>query len=216
MKRITATLAAAVAGAALALPAAAQKLYKYTDPVTGKVVYTDKLPPEAAGKATEQLNRHGTVVRRTDAAPTPEQLAAREAERKKRLEDEIAAKEEKRKNAALLNTYSSANDIDEARERALKANTEAIQDAERKLAEAQKREKVLAAEAEFYQKKPMPKQLQQELQNNQSALKATSELLEAKRKETAAINARYDEDKRRFLELTKAGAVPTTAATPRK
>jgi hypothetical protein len=201
---------------ALALPAAAQKLYKYTDPVTGKVVYTDKLPPEVAGKASEQLNRHGAVVRRNDAAPTPEQLAAREAERKKRLEDEIAAKEEKRRNAALLNTYSSANDIDEARERALKANTEAIQDAERKLAEAQKREKALAAEAEFYQKKPMPKQLQQEVQNNQSALKATSELLEAKRKETAAINARYDEDKRRFLELTKAGAVPTGAATARK
>jgi regulator of protease activity HflC (stomatin/prohibitin superfamily) len=201
---------------AFALPATAQKLYKYTDPVTGKVVYTDKLPPEAAGKATEQLNRQGTVVRRNDAAPTPEQLAAREAERRKRLEDQIAAKEEKRKNAALLNTYSSENDIDEARERALKANAEAIRDAERKLAEAQKREKELAAEAEFYQKKPMPKPLQQEVQSNQSALKAVNELLDAKRKETAAIHARYDEDKRRFLELTKTSAVAGGTAPARK
>ena len=55
-----------------ALPVDAQRLYKYTDPVTGKVVYTDKLPSEAAGKANEQLNRQGTVVKREAAAPTAE------------------------------------------------------------------------------------------------------------------------------------------------
>jgi hypothetical protein len=198
---------------ALAMPAAAQKLYKYTDPATGKVVYTDKPPIEAAGKANEQLNRHGTVVRRNDAALTPEQIAAREAERKKRLEDEMAAKEEKRKNTALLNTYSSETDIDEARERALKANEEAIRDAERKLADVQRRQQALAAEAEFYQKKPMPKPLQQDVQGNEAALKATTELLDAKRKETATINARYDEDKRRYQALTKAGAAGTVSAS---
>lgn len=190
----------------LATPAAAQKLYKYTDPVSGKVVYTDKLPNEAAGKANEQLNRQGTVVKRNDAAPTPDQIAARETERKKRLDDEMAAKEEKRKNTALLNTYSSERDIDEARARALKTNEEAIKEAERKVADVQKRQKELAGEAEFYQKKPMPKQLLQDVQGSENALKAHTELLDAKRKETAAINAKYDEDKRRYLELTKAGA----------
>lgn len=199
-----------------AAPAAGQKLYKYTDPATGKTVYTERLPPEAAGKANEQLNRQGTVVKREAAAPTGEELAAREAERQRRLEEEAAAREEKRKNQALLNTYASEKDIDQARARALQVNDEAIKDAERKLAEAQKRQKQLASEAEFFQKKPMPMQLRLDIQNNQNELKAHGELLDAKRKDTAAINAKYDEDKRRYLELAKGGSVATAVSAPAK
>ena len=210
---ITALLACALLWGA---PAEAQRLYKYTDPVTGKTVYTDKLPTEAAGKANEQLNRQGTVVKREPAAPTAEELAAREIDRKRKFEEEVAAKEEKRKNQALLNTYASEKDIDEARARALQANEEAIRDAELKVADAQKRQKQLATEAEFYQKRPMPGQLKLDIQNNQVELKAHGDLLDAKRRETAAINAKYDEDKRRYLELSRAGttakAVPVSAA----
>lgn len=200
-----------VCAAAFALPAAAQKLYKYTDPVTGKVVYTDKLPAEAAGQANEQLNRAGTVVRRNEAAPTAEQIAAREAERKRRIEEEAHAKEEKRKNVALLNTYSSEKDIEDARERALKTNEDAIKDAERKIAEAEKRQKQLANEAEFHQKKGLPPQLKRDMQQNEADIRALGELLEAKRKETALVNAKYDEDKRRYRELTKAGTVASAS-----
>lgn len=194
-----------------ALPASAQRLYKYTDPATGKTVYTERLPTEAAGKGNEQLNRQGTVVKREGPAPTAEELAAREADRKRKLDEEAAAKEEKRKNQALLNTYATEKDIDEARGRALQVNDEAIKDAERKLAEAQKRQKLLASEAEFFQKKPMPMQLKLDIQGNQAELKAHGDLLDAKRKETASINAKYDEDKRRYLELSKAGTVATAA-----
>jgi hypothetical protein len=195
----------------VAAPATAQKLYKYTDPATGKTVYSERLPAEAAGKANEQLNRQGTVVKREAAAPTAEELAVREAERKRKLEEEAAAREQKRKNQALLNTYASERDIDEARTRSLQNNDEAIKDAERKLADAQKRQKHLAAEAEFFQKKPMPAQLKLDIQNNRNELKAQGELLDAKRKETAAINAKYEEDKRRYLELMNTGTVATAA-----
>jgi len=197
-----------------ALPADAQRLYKYTDPATGKTVYTERLPTEATGKANEQLNRQGTVVKREGPAPTAEELAAREADRKRKLDEEAAAKEEKRKNQALLNTYAVEKDIDEARGRALQVNDEAIKDAERKLAEAQKRQKLLASEAEFFQRKPMPLQLKLDIQSNQAELKAHGDLLDAKRKETASINAKYDEDKRRYLELSKAGTVATAAPAP--
>jgi len=183
--------------AAAAAPAAAQKLYKYTDPATGQIVYTDKLPPNAAGKANEQLSPQGTVVRRTDAALTPEQIAAKEAERKRRIEEELAAKEEKRKNMALLNTYPNERDIDEARARALKANEEAVKEAERRVAEAQKRKQTLAAEAEFYNKRPMPAQLKQEIRTNEVEIQSQTELLAKKKQEIEAINARYDKDLRR-------------------
>ncbi|MET0679986.1 MAG: DUF4124 domain-containing protein [Burkholderiales bacterium] len=202
--------------AALAGPAAAQKLYKYTDPVTGKTVYTERMPAEAAGKPNEQLNRQGTVTKRNEGALSPEQVAAKEAERKRKLDEDIAAKEEKRKNMALLNTYSSEQDIAEARARAIKVNAEAVDEAQRKLADAQKRQQELAGEAEFYTKKPMPKQLKQDIQVNEAAVSSHTELLDKKKKEIEAINAKYDEDLRRYRELVKSGAAaPVAAAAPK-
>ena len=205
------TLLLGAAGAAA--PAAAQKLYKYTDPATGQTVYTDKLPTNAAGKANEQLSPQGTVVKRNEAALTPEQNAAKEAERKRKIEEDLAAKEEKRKNQALLNTYPSERDIDEARVRALKANEESIKEAERRLADAEKRKQSLAAEAEFYRKRPMPALLKQEIQTNEVEIRSQAELLEKKKKESDAINARYDEDLRRYRGLAKAGLAPVAAGS---
>jgi hypothetical protein len=206
--------------AALAAPAAAQqthKLYRYTDPVTGQTVYTDKLPPSAAGKANDQLSPQGTVIRRNEAALTPEQIAAKEAERKRKIEEEAAAKEEKRKNMALLNTYPSERDIDEARARALNANEESVKEAERKLADAEKRKASLAAEAEFYKKRPMPAHLKQEIQTNAVEIRSQAELIDKKKKEADAINARYDEDLRRYRGLVKSGLAPVAAgAEPAK
>jgi hypothetical protein len=201
------TLALLLGAACLATPAIAQKLYKYTDPATGRTIYTDKVPAEQAGKANEQLSGQGMVVKRNEAAPTADQIAAREAERKRKLEEDIAAKEERRKNQALLNTYPSEKDIDEARDRAIKANEEAVKDAERKLADAEKRKKALAAEAEFYAKRPIPAQLKRDIQQNEVERNAVTELVEKKKQEIDAINARYDEDLRRYRELIKAGAV---------
>ena len=63
------TLALLLGAACIATPAIAQQLYKYTDPATGKTVYTDKMPVDQAGKANEQLSRQGMVVKRNEAAP---------------------------------------------------------------------------------------------------------------------------------------------------
>jgi len=201
--------------AALAGPAAAQKLYKYTD-ANGKVVYTDKMPSESAGKPNEQLNRQGTVTKRNEGAMTSEQLAAKEADRKRKLDEDIAAKEEKRKNMALLNTYSSEQDISEARARALQANGEAVEEAQRKLADVRKRQQELAVEAEFFKKKPMPAQLKQDIQVNEAAIASHTELLDKKKKEIEVINAKYDEDLRRYREVVKSGGAAPVAAAQAK
>lgn len=216
--KIRTTLQAAliVAAAACASTAMAQaKLYKWTD-ANGKVHYTDKLPTESAGRASEELNKHGTVMRKNSAPLTAEERADREQERKRKLEEAAVAKEQRRKDLALLNTYSTERDIEEARARALKANEEAIKDAERKLAEARKRGEKLKAEAEFYAKAPMPRQLQQDISINELEIKAQTEVAEAKRKDVVAINAKYDDDKRRFDDLTRANktaAAPSPVAT---
>jgi hypothetical protein len=187
---------------ALAAPAAAQ-VYKYTDP-SGKTVYTDKIPADEAGRANEQLGRTGTVMKRNSAAPTAAELVAREAERQRKRAENAAAEEQKRKNAALLDTYSNERDIDEARERALAANEQAVREIEQRIAEAEKRRKQLATETEFYLKKPMPVQLKRDIEANELELKVNIELFDTKRKEAALINAKYDEDKQRYLDLSAA------------
>jgi hypothetical protein len=188
---------------------AQQRLYKCKDD-KGKTYYTQTPPAECLGKEMDELSKQGTVVKKREAALTPEQIAAREAEEKRKKEEELAAKEEKRKNQALLNTYASENDIEDGRQRALKRADEGSKEVEKKLAEAQKRAQVLASEKEFYLKKPMPKKLQDDIKNNEIDLKGYVDALAAKKKELGDINAKYDEDKRRYLELT--GAKPKTSA----
>jgi len=191
---------------AVAPAAAQQRMYKCVD-ARGKVYYTQVPPPECLGRDTQELDKSGTLMRKsqTPTALTPAQEKAREAERKKKLEDEERSKEERRKNTALLNTYSSEKDIDDARQRALKEAQAAIAETEKRIAEAQKRKKELESEKEFYVKKPMPLKLKQDITNNEIDIKNQTELLDAKKKEISVINAKYDRDKRRYLELTAQG-----------
>jgi len=185
-----------------AAPAAAQeRMYKCVD-ARGKVYYTQVPPPECLGRDTQELNKSGTLIRKNPAVLSPAQEQAREAERRKKLEDEERSREERRKNLALLNTYSSEKDIEEARARALAEAQTAITDTQRAIEGAQKRRKELETEKEFYVKKPMPFKLKQEIANNEIEIKNQIVLLDAKKKEISTINAKYDEDKRRYSELT--------------
>jgi hypothetical protein len=199
---------------ALAPAAAQERMYKCVD-ARGKVYYTQVPPPECLGRDTQELNKSGTLIRRNPAAIplSPAQEQAREAERRKKIEDEERSKEERRKNLALLNTYSSEKDIEDARTRALTEAQGAIEDTERRIAGAQKRRQGLEAEKEFYVKKPMPFKLKQEITNNEIEIRNQTALLDAKKKEISTINAKYDEDKRRYVELTSGKAA--TAAQKR-
>jgi hypothetical protein len=195
----------------VAAPAAAQqapqRMYKCVD-ARGRTYYTQVPPRECLGRDTQELNKSGTVIRSTprEIPLTAEQKAAREAEQKKKLEAEEKTKEERRKDSALLNTYPSEKDIDYARAAALKEAEAAIKETETRIAAAQKRRKELDSEKEFYTKKPMPVKLRQDIANIEIEIKNQQELLEAKKKEIGSINAKYDEDKRRYVELTRKAA----------
>jgi len=212
-----------VLGMLLALAAASasaqQRMFKCKDD-KGKTYYTQTPPVECQGKEMDEMSKQGTVVKKREAAMTPEQMAAREAEDKRKKEEELAAKEEKRKNQALLNTYSSEKDIEDGRQRALRQAAEATKETETRMAEAQKRAQSLASEKEFYLKKPMPKKLQDDIKNNEIDIKGLQDALTAKKKELGDINAKYDEDKRRYLELTgakpKGPAASSGAASAKK
>jgi Domain of unknown function (DUF4124) len=188
----------------LAGPAAAQRMYKCKD-AQGNTYYTEIPPAACLGRETDVLDKSGVVVRKNEPtkALTPEQEAAREAAAKKKAEADEKAMEDRRKNMALLNTYASEKDIDEARARALDETQAAIVETQKRIEGAQARQKDLAAEKEFYVKKPMPAKLRQDISNNDIEIKTQTELLDAKKKQIGVINAKYDDDKQRYILLTK-------------
>jgi len=194
-----------------AVTASAQThLYRCKDS-NGRPYFTDRPPIECTGKELDELSPQGIVVKKREAALTPEQYAAREAEEKRKKQEAVEAKEENRLNQALLSTYSSVKDIDDSWQRALKQPRQALKDMEKRIDEAHQRAKKLASDKEFYANKPLPKTLMDDIKNNEIDLKNRQDALAAKKKEISEINAKYDEDKQRYLKLT--GAKPKAAAS---
>ena len=187
-----------------ALPMAAEAQSYRCVGKDGKKYYGQSVPTECLGMPVEQLNKQGMVTKRYDAAASAaerERKAAEEEERKKR---EVITKEEGRRSRALLATYTSVKEIENARARALQENQIAVKDVEGKIASIRKRQGDLAKELDFYQgKNKPPAKLGQDIKNAEIDLKAQEGLLASKKKEVDSINARYDEDKKRYTELTK-------------
>ena len=202
------SLAAAIVGAALAaLPLLAQAQseshsYRCVG-ADGKKYYGQTIPRACIGEVVEQLNAQGMVVRRIDPKSTAAEREAKAAEEKKRREEEIARREELRRNRALLATYTSAADIEDARVRALEGNAAAIKEVDQRIADIKARQEKLAKELEFYKDKPAPDELKRDIKNAEFDLKAQEGLRDAKLKEAHVINAKYDEDRKRYLELTQ-------------
>jgi len=172
----------------------------------GKKYYGQAVPPQCLGQPVEQLNAQGMVVKRFDAAASAaerEKKAAEEEERKKR---EVVNKEEGRRNRALLATYTSEQDIEQARARALTDNEAALKDIEQRIGGIKKRQDQLKKELDFFQgsNKP-PAKLEQDMKNADFDIKTQEGLLATKKKDVEKINARYNEDRKRYVELTKGG-----------
>ena len=180
-------IALVVALAALPLSAGAQS-YRCVGK-DGKKYYGQSVPPQCAGQPIEQLNAQGLVVKKIDPQATADARAKMEAEEADRKKREAISKEEGRRDRALLATYTSEKDIEDARMRALAGYREQVAESEAKIAALKKRraapgENIPAIDAD---------------------MKAQEGLLAVKKREAAAVNARYDEDKKRFAELSKKG-----------
>jgi hypothetical protein len=194
-----------IAGLALAPFAAEAQSYRCTGK-DGKKYYGQSVPNQCIGMPVEQLNAQGMVVKRIDASASAaerEKKAAEEEDRKKR---EAVTKEEGRRNRALLATYTSEKDIDNARSRALQENEIAVKDIQVRIDALRKRQDTLKKELEFFQgKNKPPAKLTEDIRNSDFDIKTQEELMATKKKEVALINSRYDDDKKRYAELTKGG-----------
>lgn len=187
---------------ALAGPAGAGNLYCCAD-AAGKQVCADLLPQACIGRTYRVLGDSGRTVRVVEAPLSSEQRAQRAAEEAQKKEQEVQAAEKRRQDQALLNTYGSEREIEMMRARAIDDVRKAIRAAEAKIAEIQARRKRFEDEAEFYKKKPLPPEIDKGLRDADADIKAQQQLIAAKQNEIDAIGSKYDDDKRRYQELTR-------------
>jgi len=171
----------------------------------GRKYYGSTIPPQCTGERVEALSAQGTLLFRIEPPLTPEQRAAKEAEEQKAAEAEAAKREvekaaevQARRDRALLQTYADEDDIERVRQRALASNREAAAQVEARIAQLKRRQEQLAKQAG-----KDPEKHEQDVKALAYDLSLQEQLLESRKREAAEINARYDEEERKYRLLTR-------------
>jgi len=210
-----AVVAFGVACALLLCSHAQAAAYKWTDD-KGVVHYSDHIPAEAVNKGSVMLDKHGRAVQKTEPALTAEQL------REKRVDDDrqraLLQKQEEqgRRDRALLSSYSSEEEIDLARHRAIATIDSQLKSAQGYTSELAKRRQELEAKRLEYGNKPVPVALERELSGIDEEVIRQNALVGQKRQDLASVAGRYDLEKQRWRELRSQDFVlaPAVAAVP--
>lgn len=167
----------------------------------GKQVCGDILPAACIGRAYREISQSGMTLRQVEAPLTAEERNARKLEEKRQKEAEAAEREQRRLDAALLQTYGTEADIDLMRKRAETDVMLSIAAANEKIEEARTRRKKFENEAEFYKNRALPPDVEKGLKDADFQIQAQENLIASKQKDLETIRVKYDEDKRRYLDL---------------
>jgi hypothetical protein len=200
-----------VAGLALTLAladaAAAAKIYKWTDE-RGVTHYGEVIPPEYKDQAAQEMSPHGITLRKLDAVSatlTPEQRKAAEEKTAREREEKQRAFEQRRRDVALVNTYTSAQEIDAARERTLQLPSQAIRGLEPRLKKAQDRLTSVEQQAAGLVKagKRVPEAVESDIADQKIEVDTIRAEIERNKTQIEIIKSKYEQDKKRYLEVTQ-------------
>ena len=200
MARLVGGLIAALIAAA-PLAAQAQAVTYRCQSADGKKYYGSAIPMQCAGRLVEVLNSGGMVIKRIDPAAEEKARLEKEAKEGKRPSQQTPQeRDEERRNRALLATYTSVKDIEDARQRALRDNAQQAGRFEQRIKELQTRRTRYEKELETYKSAGKASNtVEDNIKNVDLEIAAQHELLKSKQNEVPAINAKYDADKQRYI-----------------
>jgi hypothetical protein len=204
----------------LAFAGAAGAAYKCVDE-KGKTHVGDTPPDQCANVVMYEVTRSGSVIRKIEPSLTAEQVKARADAEEKKKEAEKIASEAKRKDLALLATYSSEGEFDVVRDRTIEPIKGRIKSAHERIAAIEKRTKEIDDEMEFYKagkkasakKAEAPVNLVSELERLRTEKQGLVRGITAQEREIKDLQAKFDVDRKRWVAL-KGGAGSAAAATP--
>lgn len=205
------------------LTPSANAAFRCTD-ARGITHFGDTPPPQCGNVRIFELNKAGVVIRVIEPSLTPEQVAERERASAKAQEAARAAADVRRRDNALLATYTTEKEFALALERDLRAVEERIKVARERIAGIDARRSELIEELEFYaagrgkafgkRREPPP-----ELVAEQDRLREEKgRLIERIVRDEATmeeIRQKNESDRKRWMELTQGGKVLPDGRTPR-
>jgi len=191
-------------GFGLADAVGAAKIFKWVDE-KGVTHYGETIPPEYKNQASTEMSKHGITVRKVEAANTGlEQKKVAEEKAIKDREEKQRAFEQRRRDMALMNTYTSAREIDEHRERTLQAPMQTLKGVEPRLKKAQDRLASLESQAAALAKKGKPTDLlDQDIADEKAEIDSMKADMDRGLAQIEAIKVKFDADKKRYLELSQ-------------
>jgi len=176
----------------------------------------DTPPDQCYNVVMYEVSSSGTILRRIDPSLTPEQVRAKVEAVERAKEAEKAAYEQRRKDLALLATYSAESEIDMTRDRNIEPLTGRIKSAQDRIGAIDKRVADLSEEMEFYKAgkskvkskdgkekvaPEAPAMLTGELQRLKQERDTLSKNISGYEREIATMKSKYDTDKRRWIAL---------------
>lgn len=191
------SLCAMAFAAACAVPALGA--FKCTDE-KGRTHFGETPPDACANVVTYEINRSGSVIRKID----PAGAAAAAAESKgKSAEAEKSTAEQKRRDRALLDSYSSEREIDEMRDRNVEILKTRLAAARGVLQKAEAREQQ-AQKLVDSKGRSASAQLTGDLERAKAERASAASSVARLEKDLEATQGRFAADKKRWLELRAA------------
>jgi phage-related minor tail protein len=182
------------------------KLYKWVDK-NGQTHYGETIPPEYADRDTKMLNQ-GRVSDRSETFDDKKINST-----KKETPEDKAAMEARRKDEALLNSFTTEKEIDLARDRSLlqieariNSYTTLLKSAQTSLDDLHKENDTRAKQG-----RAIPQSLTDDIAAAEARVAKLQKDLENSQKESAAVRTRYDGEKQRFRQLKGLEEKPASA-----
>lgn len=186
----------------------ASAVYKCVDE-RGNTLFGDTPPAGCGNVPIYEVSQSGTVLRKIEPTPTPEQVRARLEEQERRKQAELIAAEQRRKDMALLNSYGSPREFDVALDRNIEPVTGRIGSAEERIHELDKREQQIVEQIEYYKsgegkdaaESGPPAWLVANLDTVRKERATLTRAIVRYRKEIEDLRTRFESDKKRWIFL---------------
>lgn len=182
-------------------PFAEARVYCCKD-ARGQQVCGDVLPESCADRSYRELNKQGATVKQVDAPISAEQRAKRDAAAQKASDEDRARQDQRRRDAMLLNTYSSERDIDMARKRRVTDIEELLAQLRDQQQTLRQRHVNLEADAARFAGKPVPSGIKDRLETNAQDLRLLADNIASKERDLVETQQRFQEDLVRFRQLS--------------
>lgn len=184
----------------------------YCCDVGGQPICGDVLPPACYGRTYRELSPQGTLRREVQAPLSADEVARREEELRRRRLAEAEALKQQRIDRALLETYRSLDDLDARRDRALAELDRSIEALRQREADLVQRQRDLIRDAVTNDSRQGRQDVADDVRSLDGEIVAQRTVIDVKQREREAVRSRFEEDRRRYVELTR--PLPRSSTSP--